>query len=1515
MVQGIRKGKFIRVLAIAVAVPIVLLWALLFLLYLPPVQEYAIRKISEAVAANSDFEINVGSVGLSFPLKLAIKDFLLTQKEDTIAEGEEIAVSVGLLPLLKGEIEVDYLSLENIAVDTRGIIENTRIKGKVGYLRTVARGIDLVAEKANIKQLNLHDTEVNIDIAKSNTAKESSTPLKWVFELQKSNIENVKVAVNIPADSLSIATSVGEFNTKGVVADIGNSLYSSARLEIEGTSFLFDNAARRRSGTAPVAINGITLQGKNITYHHPIYAAKIEKLAFAQDGGITITEGKLTIEADEKGVNIPVVDIMSANGTFINGKALLPLDIKTATAINADITAHVERRDTEMFFVTRIKGATDSLLDARILLSGTTADVKIDTATITIPQIAAISLNGRAKNITDNRKREATLTLNGEITNSNAFTGHKSTATPAPLFIEGEAKLQGDLCYTNLLLTGKGEGEITAFYDINSGSYDTKVATDELDINASLPALPLTKLTMRAALSGQGIDIFDGNTYYQLIADIDSLHYNRSALSDITMSAYQANNIALLSMQSYNRDADLTLLSSNHIDTLKITTDTKLNIKHIDLAALGLGNEPVSGGINVEIKAQSDLHETHSLKLKGSDIVLDTGKKRYTPAPLDIDIATAPDGSHINARNGDFTLNGRLEGGYTQLLRQLEGLQAMLQHSFTQKEPFRITELGNILPATEIRINCGRDNIVANLLAVQGVDFDDVQLTAALDSINGIALHGKADRLSAAGFKSDTIKINVRQRGDNIVFNTMALNRAKEKKEQFTAAIRGELQKDTLNTDIFFKGHSDESKTSISSTTYIMPQKLDIRFAPSAYFLGTPITINRDNHISIGKEYAVSANLTVTDRNKAGLHLYTIEDSTAKHDITLELYNIDLGTLTGTMPFAPDIAGRVNCDIHYRNDNSGEMFSGDIRGDSIAYDGTYIGNEIVEAVYLPKKSGSHYLALLLHHDEEEVLNLHGDYNDNSKMITGETTITHFPLKIANAFIKESNLDINGHLDGYLTLDGNITAPRSDGYIRFDSVNLDAPLLGSRLRLVNDKVEIKENRMMFDNFNIYAKGDTPFNIDGNIDFSNLLTPLFDIRMRARNYALVDARRQKNSIVYGNLNININSTIKGPANSLRINGGATILGNTNVTYVMEESGIANNNEFDGLVEFVNFKEPASAKPKEEMPQLGNITMAITLDIEESAWINADLTPDRSSYIQLQGGGLLNMNYNNEEGLTLTGRYTLNNGEMKYSLPVIPLKTFNISPGSYVYWTGDALNPTLHITALERVVAPVSIDGGNSQPVAFDVGVDLSNSLDDMGLNFTMRAPENAVIQDELNALDTETMNKYAVTMLITGAYVGSKGGLTVSNALTSFLDAKINDIAGSAMKDVSINVGIADVENEETGGSYMNYSFSFAKRFWNDRLTIVVGGEVNSGDRPDNNQSFINNISLEWKISNSGNRYLRIFYDKNYESILEGEITETGVGYVYKRKFNNLNELLYFKKRDKEPAVKSKKANEE
>lgn len=1512
MIKG-KKIKYpIKFLIIAIAAPFVVLWLAFCLLYLPPVQKYATQKITEAIASNSNFTLTIGSVGLSFPFKLVIEDFTLLTEGDTIASGKEVAAGVSLLPLLYGEIEVDYLSLEDAKVDTRKLLPHTHIKGTIGNFRTVARNIDLAGEKAKIKQLYLRDSNISIEIEESDTPQEESSTTAWCIELQKGNIENLRLAIALPHDTTRIAAQLGKFTLKKARADIGENAYGIEELRVDKSSVAYDNDTqpREEAPTKHITLNNITLQGNDIYYSHPEYAAKIKKLSFAQEGGITITDGKLIATTDGESIKITQAEIKSKNGTHISLEALLPTKTTAGkkSKINGNINACINKNDLNGFITTAqaetLATLPDSLLNAQISIHGTPDDINVERSTIAVPTVGQININGNAKNITDEKKRSATITLDGEITNINKLVAPRDSTTITPLNIKGNARLDKKVCNATLALDGKGEAALTASYNLATNAYDTKLETNALNLQASLPFVPCASLTAKAVLSGRGTDIFSPQTYYQLIAEIDTISYSNTRLKDITISAFQANTLSLIALNSYNPDANLSIVANNHIEPHSITTATKLDIKNIDLEATGLHHTPFTGKGSINIEAETNLGQTHKLKLTGNNITINTPAKQYTPAPLHIELATSPAHTSIEALNGDLSIKGTLASGYVELMKQSKKLQSMLiEAKAKESTTYHISDLIKEIPAINLDINCGHSNLLTNLLAINGIELSDAKIICSLDSTQGLYIDSEATNIATTNVKADTIYIKATQQENNIKYQAGANKKARSEqdKQQFVAAIYGNLHQDTLNTNLTLTGNKEENHTHISITTYIEPQKLGIHISPDITFLGTPIKINRDNHITIGKNQTISANLKATDTEGAGLHLYTINDSTAKHDVTLELYNINLKKLTSNLPFAPELTGTLNSDIRYRNDKQGEMFSCDVRGESLTYNDNNIGNNSAELVYLPKKNGTHHLSLLMSHNNNEILNLWGDYNNEEHSIKGNTTITNFPLEIANAFIKENGLKINGTIDGDLTLDGDITKPHSEGYIKFDSVAIDAPLLGSSLNLVNEKVEITDSKMRFNNLNIYAKNHTPFNINGNIDIREITNPVFDLKMRAKNYTLVNAPRQKNSILYGNLNININSHIKGPANALKILGETTILGNTSITYVMPENSIVNDNEFDGLVEFVNFQDTTTIKPVKEIPQMGNVTMSITLDIEESAWINADISPDRSSYISLQGGGKLNMNYNNEEGLTLTGRYTLNNGDMKYSLPIIPLKTFNISRGSYIYWTGEALNPSLNITALERVVTPVNIDGAGSIPVTFDVGLVLSNSLDDMGLNFTMQAPENAIIQDELNSLDAETMNKYAVTMLITGAYVGSKGSLTVSNALTSFLDSKINDIAGDAMKNVSINVGIADVENSETGGSYMNYSFSFAKRFWNDRLTIIVGGEVNSGDSPESNQDFINNVSLEWKISNNGNRYLRLFYDKNYESILEGEITETGVGYIYKRKLGSLDELLDFKKK--------------
>ena len=71
-----------------------------------------------------------------------------------------------------------------------------------------------------------------------------------------------------------------------------------------------------------------------------------------------------------------------------------------------------------------------------------------------------------------------------------------------------------------------------------------------------------------------------------------------------------------------------------------------------------------------------------------------------------------------------------------------------------------------------------------------------------------------------------------------------------------------------------------------------------------------------------------------------------------------------------------------------------------------------------------------------------------------------------------------------------------------------------------------------------------------------------------------------------------------------------------------------------------------------------------------------------------------------------------------------------------------------------------------------------------------------------------------------------------------------------------------------------------------------------------------QPFIDNVSVEYRLDNSGSRYVKLFHNKNYESLLEGEITETGAGIVLRRKMMHLRELFNFKKKKVKPINEEK-----
>lgn len=131
---------------------------------------------------------------------------------------------------------------------------------------------------------------------------------------------------------------------------------------------------------------------------------------------------------------------------------------------------------------------------------------------------------------------------------------------------------------------------------------------------------------------------------------------------------------------------------------------------------------------------------------------------------------------------------------------------------------------------------------------------------------------------------------------------------------------------------------------------------------------------------------------------------------------------------------------------------------------------------------------------------------------------------------------------------------------------------------------------------------------------------------------------------------------------------------------------------------------------------------------------------------------------------------------------------------------------MNPTLSLKATERMRASVADgDGDGSRMVNFDVSISIKNRLDAPDLIFDISAPEDAAVENELQAMGAEERSKQAIAMLATGIYLNSGakgGGLSMGAALNSVLQSQINSLAGG-IKGANISVGVEDRTSAETG----------------------------------------------------------------------------------------------------------------
>ena len=1505
-------------LGIAILIPILLFCLLAVLLYLPPVQNWAVKRVAAIASEKTGMEISVEHVNLEFPLNLGVEGVRVIKpqlnasggkmlQKDTVADIRKMVVDVQLKPLFKGQVEVDKLDLEGVKVNTTDFISDTQVKGTLGKLSLESHGIDLKGEQLRVNTAQLEDA--NVDVILSDTAAVDTTESKnkWKIQVDDLSIKRSDVRVHLPGDTLQVTAHLGETKARNGSFDFGKKDYRLGQFEWTDGRFKYDDCSQPQQAEgmdySHLSLNEINMALDSVSFNDKGLLLRVKEAAMKEKSGMELRElsGGMALEREKAGGDLSrlrVNDLRARTSeSSVDGRLVMDLntfDDENPGKLHATVDATIGKQD-----IVRAAGALpqqfkrkwpNQPLMVKGVVSGNMRQAKFDGLHVKLPGALNMHASGYVTHPTDLDHMIADVDLEAKGDNMDFLAALLpkdalgDVRIPKGIGVKGKVKANGQHYQANLVAT-EGGGSVKADVDLDAKrmNYTAQLQANRLNPKHFLPSLDAGPFTGNISLKGSGTDFLSPRTSLQAKADVKQFSYGGYNLDGMKGTANISNGHIRANVDSRNKLFNGQIQVDGLTRTKNLQGTISADIAHADLYKIGLADKPLTVSSCLHLDVATDLK--HNYKVQGlvSDITIRDSANVYRPDDVVLDVLTRRDTTHAVLDCGDFHLRADAGAGYEQLLKQVDRLVSRVtadvkdgkidQHRFREN-----------LPTASIYLNTGSTNFFAKLLEREGFSFQDADVDLRISPVTGVNGSVSVNRLLADSIQLDTIRFFVESDSTNITYHGQIQNNKNNPQYVFNALFNGYLLENGTGVDIKLYDEKNRLGAKLGAVAEMVDSGIVARLNTDDPILGyKKFKVNEDNYIFLGKNQRLSAKLNLLASDGQGLQIYTNDENTeANQDITASLHNFDLEHVLSVVPYAPNIKGIMNGDLHLLKNGDEISVSSALAVDGLNFENSPMGNISTEFVYIPKGDGTHYVDGLLYKDEEEVGTIVGTYDPKGQgNLDATLSMKRLPLSLMNGFIDDQIIGFQGYADGDLSVKGTLSKPQVNGVVDLDSCYLLSEPYGVALRFSNEPVRIVGSHLTLKDYQLYAYNENPITLNGNVNFSDLDHINLNMRLSGNNIQIINARETPKSIAFGKGYVNMFGLLQGEVDHLRMRGRVEVLPTTDLSYVLRDSPLTTDNQLDELVKFTDFTDTTAVVITRPAPSGFNMDM--TVDVTNGTHLMAYLNADHSNYVDIMGGGTLRMQYNNVDDLQLRGKLTLNSGKM-----------------SYIEFTGDPYNPRLDITATETVKAPVSNDQGIGQSKTFECGVEVTQTLQNMGVKFLLDA-EDQQIQEELNTMGPEQRGKLAVSLLATGMYMadGNTNSFSMNSALSAFLNSQINDITGRALRTVDLSVGF-DNAMDATGRSHMDYSFKFAKRFWNNRLKVSVGAKVSTGSEiNDQYQSFFDNFDLEYRLDDKGSRYLTGFFKNNVYDWLDGYTQKYGVGFTWRRKLQTLGDLFRFK----------------
>lgn len=1437
------------------------------------------------------------------------------------------------------DVSLGELDFSDIHIDYGNTVTAIDSKVDLDSLHISFDNLDLPNQQVDVSKLKLINTSGSIALGKTaqeaveSTATEVATIVKkgWVIQLDKFDLENI----DFKYDDLEKREA-----SRGI--DYSHLDLQDIYTEAEDVNYSIDAISGNVSQLSLKESSGLDLRKFQAEFFYGNHSAHLNNLLIETPGTIIKDRIQLTYPSiDTLSKDISVIGI---NANFIDNEIAVKDILLFAPALARKEPFKSNQNETILLDGAvngRVSDVTISNLDisglGQFVFKGSgnikglpdfnTAyfDLDIDKLSATDNDIVGIVPRG---SIPSSIRLPEYITMNGRFkgTLKSFNTNMNINSSYGAVVINGTLK--------NITVSGK---EV----------YNANIKTTNFNIGRFLrQEEKLGKITMAGHLKGAGTDpksadiSFDGK-----IIEVDYNGYNyRNLVLDGSTDNGDIKVVASMNDPNITFDVDGYLNRNGKYPTAKLT----LNIDTLNLKNLNLYEKDFwyHGTIIADLPTADPDYLNGTIDIANSIIV--TPETRYRLDTIKI-VSVATEGEDsLDLRSEFMTLH--LAGNYN-LTKIVPAVQDHIDKYFDT------TPAGDITTPYppqrfEFTAQIFRSPIVEQLLP-DLKELEDARLTGNFDSEkNEFLIDGSIPRLRYKELVVLYLGLDVKTENDAINYSLAFEEFSNKKIQVVNTSLSGQAKNDKLDIKLQINDSDDKEQYRIAGDLVSSNSIFEYKLLIDGLILNYERwNVSENNGIQFGKEGIMMRNFKISNAEQS----LTINSDPQKLGSPMDIQFDDFRIETITRIISKDsllAGGVVNGHARIRDLKSNFVFNSDLTVQDFSFHGDTVGNI---AIKVNNETPGTYKANVTITGYDNHVILDGYYTDSGdkSIYNLDANIVRWNLKSIEGFTGGELDDGSGYVTGNLKITGSSLTPNIRGDITFRDAGFRLTRFNSYYRANNETLSFTDDGLHFNTFMLVDSAGNEAIVDGTIFTSDYKDYRFDLEVLADNFQVMNSTRDNNKLYYGRLFIDTDLHIHGAIDHPVVDGTLTVKENTSLTVVIPQTdpGIV---EREGIVEFVDmdtieintYSVNIDTMIKSE---LRGLDVVVSIIIDRKAELNLIIDETNGDYLRVKGMANLTGGIDPSGKVALSGTYELDEGAYSFSFNQLK-REFLISKGSTITWKGDPMTADVNVTAVYTAeTAPLSLVENQladaeqnvintyKQKLPFQILLTMTGELLKPIVTFDIELPEKnygvsteivSTVNARLAQLRTEPseLNKQVFAVLLLNRFISddpfqnSARGAGVSTlarqSASKLLSEQLNNVLGGMIVGMDLSFDINSIEDYTTGElqNRTDLTVGLSKRLLDDRLNISIGSQFELEGPKETDRKATNiagDVSVEYQLSKDG-RYLIRAYRKNEYIVLQGQVVETGVGFVFTADYDQFKDM--FAKKTEEQKTHLQQARE-